>query len=75
MQGYSYVKEFYSPVYDHANLPKEKDFRRTLYWNPDVKTDSTGKASVHFYNNSTCKAMKISAETLTKGGIPVVCKE
>ena len=75
LQGYSYVKDFYSPVYDHASLPKQKDFRRTLYWNPDVKTDSTGKASVHFYNNSTCKSMKISAETLTKGGIPVVCKE
>jgi len=68
MQGYSYVKEFYSPVYDHASLPKEKDFRRTLYWNPDVKTDSEGKASVHFYNNSTCKVMKISAETLTDDG-------
>jgi hypothetical protein len=75
MQGYSYVKEFYSPAYDHASLPKEKDFRRTLYWNPDVKTDSTGKASVHFFNNSTCKSMKISAETLTKGGVPAVCKE
>jgi len=75
LQGYSYVKDFYSPTYDHASLPKEKDFRRTLYWNPDIKTDSAGKASVHFYNNSTCKAMKISAETLTKGGIPVVCKE
>ena len=75
MQGYSYIKEFYSPAYDHADLPKEKDFRRTLYWNPDVKTDSTGKASVHFYNNSTCKTMKISAETMTKGGVPVVCKE
>jgi len=75
MQGYSYVKEFYSPAYDNASLPKQKDFRRTLYWNPDVKTDSTGKASVHFYNNSTCKSMKISAGTLTKGGVPVVCKE
>jgi len=75
MQGYSYVKDFYSPTYDNASLPKEKDFRRTLYWNPDVKTDSAGKASAHFYNNSTCKSMKISAETLTKGGVPVVCKE
>jgi len=75
MQGYSYVKDFYSPTYDNASLPKEKDFRRTLYWNPDVKTDSAGKASVYFYNNSTCKSMKISAETLTKGGDPVVCKE
>ena len=75
LQGYSNVKEFYSPQYSTKPLPTVKDFRRTLYWNPDVRTDSTGKAAVKFYNNSTCKVMKISAETVTKDGIVGFCKE
>lgn len=67
-QGYSVVKEFYNPNYENKFLPDVKDFRRTLYWNPDVNTDSTGAAIVHFYNNSNCKSIKISAETVTNDG-------
>lgn len=68
LQGYSNVREFYSPQYTDKILPDVKDYRRTLYWNPDVKTDSTGNALVRFFNNSSCKTMKISAETITKDG-------
>ncbi|MDP4270819.1 MAG: hypothetical protein Q8909_11930 [Bacteroidota bacterium] len=68
LEGYAYVKEFYSPRYDSAILPDENDFRRTLYWNPDVKTDKEGKASISFYNNGTCRFMSISAETVTPNG-------
>ena len=68
LQGYAYVKEFYSPRYDEVHLPNERDYRRTLYWNPDVKTDENGKASVNFYNNSSCKTITVSAETVTENG-------
>jgi len=67
--GYAHVKEFYSPRYDKAMLPNEKDYRRTLYWNPDVKTDQTGKATISFFNNSSCKSMNVNAETVTSNGI------
>ena len=67
--GYSYEKEFYSPHYDRMILPDEKDYRRTLYWNPDVKTNKDGKASITFYNNSSCKAMHVNAETVTATGL------
>ncbi len=67
--GYSYTKEFFSPQYNHYRLPTENDFRRTLYWNPDVKTDKEGHVIVTFFNNSTCKAMNINAETVTQNGI------
>ena len=66
IQGYSTPIEFYSP--DYSLLPKDEDYRRTLYWNPNVKTDKDGKASVEFYNNSSCRNIDISAETLTKSG-------
>jgi len=67
--GYSYVKEFFSPQYNKYRLPKENDYRRTLYWNPDVKTDAAGKATISFFNNSSCKAMTVSAETVTANGV------
>ena len=58
LEGYEYIKEFFNPKYDNVILPDEKDYRRTLYWNPDVKTDAAGKASISFYNNGSCKAME-----------------
>ena len=67
-EGYANVKEFFNPKYDKVILPDEKDYRRTLYWNPDVKTDTNGKATISFYNNGSCKAMNVSAETVTEEG-------
>ena len=71
--GYSYPKEFYSPNY--GILPIEPDHRRTLYWNPNVQTDSTGHAVIRFYNNASCKQIKISAEGVTEKGIPFKLKK
>jgi hypothetical protein len=67
--SYSYVREFYSPQYDRMLLPDERDYRRTLYWNPDVKTDKNGNAGIMFYNNSSCKTMHVNAETVTATGL------
>jgi hypothetical protein len=75
LQGYSYAKEFYSPRYSYPVYPDEQDFRRTLYWNPNVKTDTTGKASIGFYNNGACRKLDISAEGLTNKGVPVVWED
>jgi len=73
LDGYSQVKEFYSPNYNI--LPPEADYRRTLYWNPSVKTDKSGKALIQFYNNSSCKSFSISAETITPQGVTGVLKK
>jgi hypothetical protein len=67
LEGYSAVKEFYSP--DYSELPPEPDYRRTLYWNPAVITDESGKAKIQFYNNSNCTNFSISAETVTPLGM------
>ena len=45
-----------------------EDFRRTLFWNPDVKTDASGKAHVEFYNNSSAHEMLLSVEGMTGDG-------
>lgn len=68
IDGYTLVKEFYHPRYNRGPLPGETDYRRTLYWNPNVRTDSAGRAQVSFYNNGTCRQINISAETVTSDG-------
>jgi len=73
LDGYSQVKEFYSPNY--TTLPPEPDYRRTLYWNPSVKTDQDGKALIHFYNNSSCRNFSVSVETITPQGVIGVLKK
>jgi len=70
-EGYSNVREFYAPNYKAVVLPDEKDYRRTLYWNPNVTTGSDGKISVSFYNNRTCKSISINNEGLTKEGLTI----
>jgi hypothetical protein len=67
LEGYSPVKEFYSP--DYSALPPEPDYRRTLYWNPSVVSDENGMAKIKFYNNSRCTKFSISAETVTSQGM------
>ncbi len=64
IQGFSPERRFYIPDYSDASLPNEQDFRRTLYWNPNVVTDTEGKATVRFYNTPHCKQIKISAEAM-----------
>jgi len=49
-QGIYQAREFYKPDYENNNN-KIPDNRTTIYWNPEIKTDSTGKAKVSFYNS------------------------
>ena len=60
--GFAYLADFYHPDY-HRNPPKEgqKDYRRTLYWNPDLQLDEEGRASVTFFNNSQTTRLCVEA--------------
>ena len=53
---------------DYSVVPPSEDFRRTIYWEPNIKTDNRGRATVEFYNNSSCTSMFISAEGMTENG-------
>ena len=65
-QGYNKPSMF--EMEDYSDLPPTEDFRRTLYWEPDVKTDSEGRATVEFWNNSSCHEMYVSCEGMTPQG-------
>ena len=71
-KGFTRPVEFYNPDYSKAKLTEVKDYRRTLYWNPSVTTDSYGQASIDFYNNSVCTSVDVSAEGVTKYGLYIV---
>ena len=53
---------------DYSIIPPMADFRRTIWWQPDITTDAQGKAKVEFFNNSTCEEMYISVEGMTPEG-------
>ena len=50
--GYSGVDAFYSPDYRVEMPGNPKDYRRTLYWNPEMMTDKDGKAQVVLFGNA-----------------------
>ena len=68
-RGYSEVPEFYAPEYPDGPIKGDVDYRRTLYWNPSLSTDSSGGATVTFYNNGYSKQFVISAEGVTSQGV------
>jgi hypothetical protein len=49
-QGIYMAREFYQPDYENKNI-QAPDNRTTIYWNPELQTDSTGTAKVSFYNS------------------------
>ncbi len=53
---------------DYSKVPPMEDFRRTLFWTPNIKTDAQGHATVEFYNNSSARRLYISAEGMTEDG-------
>ena len=70
VDGYSAPYSFYSPEYPNGPIPGDVDSRRTLYWDPNVITDTDGKAQVEFYNNSNTSHFNISAAGISAAGLP-----
>ena len=70
-QGLTQPAEFYEPNYDWEPEPEATDYRRTVYWNPQVTTDSEGRAHMEFFNNGFSQSLKVSAEGLTSNGTTI----
>lgn len=68
VQGYEAPAKCYSPVYpDNMDHEFVYDNRRTLYWNPDLKTNANGEATIECYNARNVTFLDVSAETLADG--------
>ena len=69
LPGFAYPADFYSPDYSRQRLPEgQKDYRRTLYWNPNLQLDENGQAHVTFYNNSRTTQISVEAEGQASDG-------
>ncbi len=65
--GYDVATKFKTD--DYGSIPPvADDYRRTLWWEPNLVADEQGNASVEFYNNSTCTQLYISTEGMTADG-------
>ena len=69
LPGFAYQEDFYHPDYKR-NPPKEgqKDYRRTLYWNPSLRLDKNGEAHVTLFNNSRKTQIQVEANGMTGEG-------
>ena len=71
LQGYSVCEDFYQPNYGKSVPKDHPDYRRTLYWNPDLKLDGKGTAKIEFYNNGKNTQTVVSVEGMATDGTPV----
>ncbi len=62
---------FYSPDYSGKTEKESRipDFRNTLYWNPDVRSDEKGNASVHFFTSDEKGEYIITVKGMNSEGI------
>ena len=69
-QGYSVTKEFYKPDYSGTDIKSQMpDKRITLYWDPNVYTDSeTTSLKVNFFNNDVGRKFKVVLEGFDVNG-------
>ena len=69
IHGFNEPAEFYQPDYSHRPVGSyPADYRRTLYWNPNARSDEEGRFTATFYNNSKETRIRISAAGVTTGG-------
>ncbi len=68
--GYSISKEFYNPDYNSKDVRQPlSDKRTTLYWNPDLYTDTDTKSlKLNFFNNDFSKKFKVVVEGFDAAG-------
>lgn len=67
--GYSVVKEFYSPDYIVNKNEDRPDTRITLAWRPDIFINTVNaRIPLVFYNNDRTKKFKVVVEGMTMSG-------
>ncbi len=65
LNGFYQARTFFKP-----SNPKAADIRTTIHWEPNIKTDAAGKATVSF-NNSSATQGRVIVQGITNTGLPV----
>lgn len=73
--GYQVEQEFYSPKYTTEEpIQVRPDKRVTLFWAPNIQTDSTGRATVLFFNPDVKTVIEGVIEGISRTGNPGTAK-
>lgn len=74
-KGFELPRQFYVPKYDVKRDSHIKpDIRSTLFWAPAIRTDSTGKATLSFYNHDLPTTVTGIVEGISITGNPGVTR-
>ena len=68
MLGYHRPREFYSPKYGTRFDDLVEDYRTTLFWEPNIRTDSTGLAQISFYCSDITSTFNLVVEGISTEG-------
>jgi hypothetical protein len=71
IEGYQPQIPFYQMDYAQEADSELVDQRQTIYWNPYLVTDATGKVQVSFYTNDLAGPMTVVIRGLGLDGLPV----
>ena len=67
---YYRARQFAAPVYDKdETVATRTDFRSTIYWNPSVDVDRSGKKTIEFYNSDDISSFRASVEGIASDGM------
>ncbi|MGZ4068449.1 MAG: MG2 domain-containing protein, partial [Bacteroidia bacterium] len=67
---YYRARQFYAPDYGkQAIVETRTDFRNTIYWNPNVEVNSTGKKSIEFYTSDDITSFRATVEGIASDGM------
>ncbi|HWY38483.1 MAG TPA: alpha-2-macroglobulin family protein, partial [Bacteroidia bacterium] len=66
---YYRARQFYAPSYEkQENVETRTDFRNTIYWNPNVEVNSTGKKTLEFYASDDITSFRTTVEGIATDG-------
>ncbi len=66
--GYCKPVEFYAPAYDTPQSERKKDLRTTIAWNPSLKSNTEGRASMSFWSADRNNDYNVVLEGITTEG-------
>jgi hypothetical protein len=66
--GYIKERKFYLPKYDTPDSRNVNDIRTTVFWDPDVKLDASGKAVRQYYNADGVGSYRVIIEGMDVNG-------
>ena len=70
MTGYYKARIFYQPRFGEID-DKPDPRTQTIYWQPNIVTDSNGEANISFYTTDKKGSVRLVVQGLTENGVPL----